>query len=34
MDRRKTDEMLCLYFMGWAPDNDLARHLEKLKLAG
>jgi IS4 transposase len=28
---KRTFEMLCLYFMGWATDNDLTRHLEKLK---
>ncbi len=28
---KRTFEMLCLYFMGWATDNDLTRHLEKLQ---
>lgn len=27
---KRTFEMLCLYFMGWATDNDLTNHLEKL----
>lgn len=28
---KRTFEMLCLYFMGWATDNDLTRHLQKLQ---
>ena len=28
---KRTFEMLCLYFMGWATDNDLTKHLEKLQ---
>ena len=28
---KHTFEMLCLYFMGWATDNDLTKHLEKLQ---
>lgn len=28
---KRTFEMLCLYFMGWATDNDLSNHLAKLQ---
>ena len=30
---KRTFEMLCLYFMGWAQDHELAAHLEGLKKA-
>ena len=30
---KRTFEMLTMYFMGWATDNDLERHLEKLNPA-
>lgn len=29
---RRTFEMLCLYFQGWASEDELLRHLEKLPL--
>lgn len=28
---KRTFEMLCLYFMGWAKEHELAAHLEQLK---
>jgi Transposase DDE domain len=28
---KRTYEMICFYFMGWATENDLRAHLEKLK---
>lgn len=28
---KRTFEILCMYFMGWATDNDLIRHLENLQ---
>ena len=30
---RRTFEMLCFYFMGWADDEELAQHIKKLKEA-
>ena len=30
---KRTFEMLSMYFMGWATDNDLNQHLKKLKAA-
>ena len=30
---KRTFEMLCHYFMGWADDEELFDHLEKLKQA-
>ena len=30
---KRTFEMLCFYFMGWADDEDLAWHIKKLKEA-
>jgi IS4 transposase len=30
---KRTFEMLCYYFMGWADDEELFNHLEKLKQA-
>ena len=29
---KRTFEMLCFYFWGWASDDDLTRHIEKLKV--
>lgn len=30
---KRTFEMLCFYFMGWATDKELAAHIEKLQQA-
>lgn len=30
---KRTFEMLCFYFMGWADDEELAQHIKKLKEA-
>jgi hypothetical protein len=30
---KRTFEMLCHYFMGWADDEELFDHIEKLKQA-
>jgi len=30
---KRTFEMLCYHFMGWADDEELSNHIEKLKLA-
>jgi len=31
---RRTFEMICLYFQGWATAEELTRHIESLKTAG